>query len=359
MAESEDGQEKTEDPTDERRKEFRDRGDVAQSKELTAVFVLVSVLGFLGFSSYHGFLLLKQLLIHTLTSVSYLQLTEKNIGVVTGDIWNSFLFISVPVCFVSAVAAIFFTLIQTRMNFSFQRLEPKWSKINPIEGLKRIFSSQALMELAKGMGKMFAVFCVTFLILYSEKSQVTGLLNISIIHSIEYWSKTTQILFWTVSIMLLIISAADYIYNYRRLENQMRMTKQEVKEDYKKREVDPIIKNRMRKLQRDLSSRKTIDATKTATVVITNPTHYAVAIKYELGMIAPTLVAKGIDFLALQMREAAKEADVPIVENKALARTIYKTMKIGDEVPESLYKAISEIIRYVFNIKGMRLPQRK
>ena len=133
------------------------------------------------------------------------------------------------------------------------------------------------------------------------------------------------------------------------------MSKQEIKEDYKQREQDPLIKNRMRKMQRTIAFRKTMEATKNATVIITNPTHISIALKYELGMRAPIVLAKGQDFVALRMREIAKENDIPMVENKPIARMIYKIVKVNHEIPEKLYKAVSEIIRYVFKIKGMPL----
>lgn len=164
-------------------------------------------------------------------------------------------------------------------------------------------------------------------------------------------------LFWSVSGLLLLIGMLDYFYNFVQIEKKLKMTKKEMRDDIKRREVNPHVRNKIRRLQREFSTKKMLDATQTATVVITNPTHYAVALKYEVGMAAPQVVAKGIDFLALRIREVATENGVEIVENKALARTLYKLVEVGDHIPESLYRVVSEIIRYIFRVKGTKLPR--
>jgi flagellar biosynthesis protein FlhB len=164
-------------------------------------------------------------------------------------------------------------------------------------------------------------------------------------------------LFLSVAALLLLVGGLDFIYNYVQLERQMKMTKEEVKEEFKKREVDPQVKSKMKRMQRDMSNAKTVQAVTQATVVITNPEHFAVALQYELGMRAPTVLAKGQDHLAQAMKEAAREHEIPIVENKPLARTLYKMVEVGQEIPESLYRAVSEVIRYVFLLKGKPLSK--
>ena len=171
-----------------------------------------------------------------------------------------------------------------------------------------------------------------------------------------YWGEITRNLFWAVSALLLVIGAGDYSYNLFTLEKKMKMTKQEAKEEQKKYEGDPHVKARIKRMQREMVMSKMVKATRDATVLVTNPTHYAVALKYELGMRAPVVVAKGIDFNALRLREVAAEADVPIVENKPLARTLYKIGDVGEEIPAALYQAVSEVVKYVFKLKGIALP---
>ena len=220
-----------------------------------------------------------------------------------------------------------------------------------------MFSGQAVVELLKGIGKMGSVGVVSYLILYSEWTKVPGLMQYSIEKTWVYWADITKMLFWAVSGMLLLVAGFDYIYNFVTLEKKLKMTKQEVKEEFKKREVDPHVKAKIKRMQRDIAMSKAIQSTQEATAVITNPTHFAIAIKYELGMKAPIVIAKGKDMIAKRMKEVAKEYDVPIVENKPLARTLYKLVKEGQEIPESLYKAVSEIIRYVFLMKGKKLSR--
>ena len=182
---------------------------------------------------------------------------------------------------------------------------------------------------------------------------MSALLNLGISHSWAFWGRISRLMTGSVAVLLLLIALGDYLYNYLVLEKKMKMTRQEVKEEFKQRDRS-FDKKQAQELQRDLSQRRVLSHQK-ATVVITNPTHYSVALKYELGMPAPVLVAKGTDFLALRMREAAKEAGIPVVENKPVARALYKTTEVDDEIPQSLYRAVSEVIRYVFRMKGIPL----
>ncbi|MEZ4744207.1 MAG: flagellar biosynthesis protein FlhB [Bdellovibrionota bacterium] len=356
--ENEDGQEKSEDPTEERREEFRKKGDIAISREFTSVFILAASITFIAFIGPKLFDQLKKILTYQFELMQTARLTQDNFIAYSSHLWMSFLKIIIPIFLLTTVIAVSTTFLQTRLSFSWKRLEPNFQKFNILKGLARMVSSQSLMELAKGISKMIAVCAIAYLILISEWTKVPSLLNLSIIDAWSYWLDITKSLFWAVSAFLVLVAASDYIYNFVSLENKMKMTKKEVKDEYKKREVDPMIKGRMRRMAREILSRKMVSDTKNATVLITNPTHYSIAIKYELGMEAPIVIAKGIDFLALKMREVAKSEDIPIVENRPLARTLYKTTEIGDHIPETLYKAISEVIRYVFKLKGIRVNQK-
>ena len=208
----------------------------------------------------------------------------------------------------------------------------------------------------KSTAKMFVVGVVAWLILYGEWSKVPSLLYVPFSNTWTYWGIITSQLFWGVVALMLLVAGGDYVYSFVSMERKMRMTKQEVKEELKQRESDPHVKARLRKMARDIATKKTVENTRKATVVITNPTHYSVAVRYELGMAAPLVVAKGVDFLALRMREVAKELDIPIVENKALARALYASVNEGSEVPGEMYKAIAEIIRFVFKLKNVKVP---
>ena len=357
MAEqSQDGQEKTETPTDERREQFRERGDIAHSREITSVFVLIGAITYLGFTITDSTEQMLRVLKTGLQKMSSYRPEPVNILGYFKDVWISFVSMILPIAAVSMTISMFVTFSQTRMNYSWKRLAPKWERMNPLSGLKRMVSLQALTELLKSLGKMISVSVILLLILYSEWEKVPALLNVGIVSSWKFWGKISVLFFGAVAALLLLIAAGDYLYNYFSLENKMKMTKQEVRDEFRQREIDPQVKMRLRRLQRDLTQRRNIESTKNATVLITNPTHYSVALKYEPGMVAPVLVAKGMDLLALRMREAAKESGVPIVEDKPVARALYKTTEIGDEIPQALYKAVSEVIRYVYKVKGIRLP---
>jgi flagellar biosynthetic protein FlhB len=355
VAENEDGQDKSEEPTDDRRDEHRKKGEIAISREFSSVFVLSGAIVFITFIAPKLFEQLKVMLIHQFSLISTVKITQDNFISYSADLWTTFLKVILPIFVLTSALAMFATFSQTRLNFSWKRLSPNFQKFNIFKGIAKMFSSQALMELGKGLSKMVVICGIAYLILANEIDIVPSLLNLSMGDVWTYWGEITKSLFWSVSAFLLVLAIVDYIFNFFALEKKMKMTKKEVKDEYKNREVDPQVKNRMRRMQRDILNQKTVSDTKDATVIITNPTHYSIAVKYELGMSAPVIIAKGIDFVALKMREVAKEQDIPIVENRPLARTLYKVAEVGDIIPESLYKAISEVIRYVFKLKGVKI----
>lgn len=355
MAENEDGQERSEDPTDDRRDLFRKRGDIAHSRELTSILtlaILVTVLSYYGNNIFHS--LQKSLIIH-FTNLNISVLTTTQFSAYLKSVWLELLEIIAPIFIAVAISSMFFTFVQTRMSFSLDKITPNFSKLNPLKGLTRLFSRGSLLEIFKGLAKTLIICVTSYLILFGELKKIPFLSQIPLIDTWKYWGSITKSLLYSAIGFLLFVAAIDYIYNYFTIEKHMKMTKQEVKDDYKQRELDPLIKSRMRKMQRDVASRRTVEAAKQATVIITNPTHFSVAIKYELGMRAPIVLAKGADFLALQIREMAKTMGIPIVENKPLAQALYHTIKVNHEVPESLYKAISEVISYVFKSKGIKI----
>lgn len=358
MAEENDNdQDRTEEPTPERQEEFRERGQVAVSRELTSVIVLAAGVVTLSFITPLLINRLSRTMVSHFQQLSTLRIDKNNIHSFAQSAWTETLFIIIPVFLLTVLFAIFSTFAQTRMNFSWQKLAPDFSRMALFKGIGRMFSGQALVELGKGIAKMATVGLVSYLILKSEWAKLPSLLIFPLNSTWAYWASITKYLFWATSAVLLVVAGLDYFYNYIVYLNRIKMTKQEVKEEYKRREVDPQVKGRIRRMQREIANRKMIDKTKAATVLITNPTHFAIALQYDLGMSAPVVVAKGADFLALRMREAAKEANVPIVENPPLARTLYKIVELGREIPTSLYKAVSEVIRYIFQKKGIKLDK--
>ncbi len=358
MAEGEDGQDKTEDATPERRDEFREKGQVAVSREVSSVFVLASFTGLFGVYMIHLVEKLRHFMISRLEHLEVVQMTEKTAYRYLSGVSQEVFLMIAPVFLATTVAAVFITMSQTRMNWSWKRISPDFNRMNPLSGLTKMVSWESLVELLKSVGKMLIVGGMAFLILKGEWTRVPGLIQMPYLQAWQYWAKITWLLFWSVLGLLIFLAAGDYLFNFISLENKLKMSKQEVKEEYKKRESDPHVKAKIKRMQREIATAKAVQATKTATVVITNPTHFAIAVSYEIGMNAPIVVAKGQDFLAQRMKEVAKESQIPIIENKPLARTLYKICKVGQEIPESLYRAVSEVIRYVFLLKGKSITRK-
>lgn len=360
MAERDQDQEdKTEEATPERRDEFRERGQIAHSQELSQVAALAAAVAF--FSWYGPQLIdgLRKLLIQNFQSSSSFRVSPQNLLPYLSGVWLDLLKLTLPLFLVAAVIGAAATFLQTQFNWSWKKLEFDWQKLNPVSGLAKMFKIDTVVGLLKAMAKLTAVSLVTWLILHSEWGRVPSLLNVSFFNTWHYWGDITKQLLWGVVGLMLFISSADFLYTYITLERQMRMSKEEVKEEVKQRETDPHVKAKLRRMARDIANRKAIENTKKATVLITNPTHYSIAVRYEVGMPVPIVVAKGIDFLALKMRETARELDIPIVENKPLARALYAAVKEGEEIPGDMYKAVAEVIKFVFKLKGIRVPNKQ
>lgn len=360
MAEEETGSDdKTEEATQERRDEFREQGQVVFSREITSVLVLAACVFYLTKWSQQTIQILEKIFVATFESISTRRIDQENILEFAAVTWKDLLFIIIPIFSVVFVVSIVMTFAQTRLNWSWQRLSPDWSRINPFAGIARMFEMQTFVELLKSIAKLISVSIVAYLILRSEWAKVPALMNWPIVSIWGYWAQITKDLCWAVIGFLLVLASADYLYQFISYERRIKMSKQEVKEDYKRREVDPNVKGRMRRMQREAVTRNTIAKTKKATALITNPTHFSVAIKYDIHDSAPIVVAKGEDDLALRMRAVARDEKIPIIENRPLARALYAQVEEGEIIPTKFYAAVAEIIKYVFRLKGRRLPERK
>ena len=350
MAE-ESGEEKTEEATQTRRDDFRKRGQVASSKELgTAIFLLVGAGLIFGLSKMF-FTELAELFqasygIHMIQAVKQGDLLQA--GIFAG---TKFAYLALPALAVSFLIGICSQVFQVGFLQVEDALTPKFERMDPIGGVKRIFSLRNLVEGIKSVAKVALAFGVGYLILKSEFIRLPFLMNLGVSEAFQYVGTVAVKLFGWIGAMMLILALADYFFQRWDLEKRMMMTKQEVKEEAKSREVDPMIKSRMRKIQREVANRRMMQKVPTADVIITNPTHIAVALKYDDGLPAPQLIAKGADLVAEKIRELAKEHNIPIVENKPLARTIFKTMKLGQIIPRELYVAVAEVLSYVFKLK--------
>ncbi len=250
------------------------------------------------------------------------------------------------------LAAIVGNAIQHRLIWSADSLTPKFSKISPLAGAKRMFSKVALVNFLKGLIKLAVIGSVLTALLWPARKRLESLISADPVAIIPFVRTLSLQLFGAVVAILAIIAAADYLFQYQQWFERQKMSMREIKEEYKESEGDPKIKAKIRQLRQARMRKRMMAAVPSATVVITNPTHFAVALKWERGMNAPICVAKGMDAIALKIREVAEANEVPVVENPPLARTLHATVEIDAEVPAEHYKAVAEVISYVMRLNG-------
>lgn len=351
MAEENDN-EKTEQATDARREEFRKRGQVAHTRELASALVLLgSAVAIFALSRFF----FQQIL--DLFQGSYgddlvQRIRHGNFIEALRFSGEKAAFLVFPATLVAALVGVMSSVVQIGFLQVEDAFSPDFNKINPIEGFKRIFSLRSVIEAAKSLMKMLLVAAVIYMILREELTHLPQAMQYSVSEIIFYIGQIVFKLLVGAGFIMLILSGADYFFQRWDLEKKMMMTKQEVKEEMKQREGDPLIKARIRRVQRDIANRRMMDAIPKADVVITNPTHIAVVLKYDANLPAPQLVAKGADLVAEKIKAIAREHKIPIIENKPLARTIFKTMKLGQVIPRELFVAVAEVLSYVFKLKN-------
>ena len=352
MAESEDGQEKSEEPSEKRLREAREKGQVARSKELTTFLMVISAAVFLylfgpGMMASFEIIMIEGLSLDRDHAFD----TKKMLDLILGLVVASF-FMLLPFFLLMVFVAIVGSSLLGGFNFSTKALAPKFSKLNPLKGMKRMVSTQALMELLKALGKFTLVMTVAVAFLWYVFGEVISLGNQSLHAALAHSAKIIIEAFIFVSLALIVIALIDVPFQIWQHTTQLKMTKQEVKEEYKQQEGNPEVKGRIRQIQREMAQRRMMQNVPDADVVITNPTHYSVALKYEQdGMRAPVVVASGVDFMAAQIRTIAQEHDIPIVEAPQLARALYYNAEIEEPIPDSLFKAVAAVLAYVFSLR--------
>ena len=361
MAESESGQDKTEEPTEKRKKDAREKGEIARSKELNTVAVTLAGAG--GILAFGGSLAesLMELMRMNFTLTREVIVDERSMGaflLASGKIaiWSvqPILILLFVISFVAPIALGGFL-------FSGSLMQPKFSRLNPLSGIKRMFSMNSLTELLKALAKFIMILVVALVVLVSDREALLAIgkmpMELAIIQAL-------QVVGWSALWMaagLLLIAGLDVPYQLWQSHKKLKMTKQEVTDEYKNSEGKPEVKQRIRQLQREMSQRRMMAAVPDADVIITNPTHYAVALQYdpEKGSAAPLLLAKGTDFMALKIREIGVEHKVQILESPALARAIYYSTEIEQEIPAGLYMAVAQVLAYVFQIRQYRAGRGK
>jgi flagellar biosynthetic protein FlhB len=351
MADEHDAAEKTEDPTQKRLDDAHDRGDVAKSQEVNTWFMIAGatlVLSTFSGSIGGGILMpLRNLLANSWmihADGPGLLALSRSLG------FAMIAALGVPLLLLM-IAAIAGNLMQHRLVWSGESLKPKLSKISPLAGAKRIFGKQAAANFAKGVFKVAALGAVMTAILWPERHRLDAMVRFDPSAILGMTTTLTLQLLGAVVALLALVAVADYFFQYRQWFERQKMSLREIKEEFKQSEGDPHIKGRIRQLRHARMKKRMMAAVPKASVIITNPTHYAVALSYDRGMSAPVCVAKGVDSIALKIREVAKAHDIPIVENVALARALHATVEIDDEIPVEHYHAVAEIIGYVMGLK--------
>ncbi|TAK49684.1 MAG: flagellar biosynthesis protein FlhB [Xanthobacteraceae bacterium] len=352
MADDQDDTEKTEDPTQKRLDEALERGDVVKSQEVSTWFVIGgATLVFATFSASVGSGM-RTLLGNLVANVHTIRTDGAGLMALLASLeFKLIALLGVPFLMLMLAAAAG-NLIQHRLVWSAEGLKPKLSKISPMAGAKRLFSKQALANFAKGLVKLALIGAVMTAVLWPQRHRLDALVSIDPAAILGFTRSLSLELLGTVVAILAIVAAGDYLFQYRQWFERQKMSLHDLKEEFKQTEGNPQIKGRIRQLRQSRARKRMMAAVPTASVVITNPTHFAVALKYERGMPAPVCVAKGVDALALKIREVAKEHQVPVVENPPLARALHATVEVDGEIPVEHYQAVAQVIGYVMRLRS-------
>lgn len=346
-------QEKTEQATPKRREEARKKGQVAKSRELASVAVLFSGLLTLFWGSTYFYNQSTNILRHYLSQAGSIEITSNNMHGLTMLAFSQFSATLCPLFLVLIVIAVLANYLQVGPLLALEAIRPKFSKINPLEGIKRIFSAQALNEFMKSILKIAVVGWIAFYTVRGEMDNLLPLLDQSPSQILCYLSRVSFTIFWKTCLVMIFLAVLDFLFQKWEFEKNLRMTRQEVKEEYKQTEGDPQVKSRIKSIQREMARKRMMAAVPEADVVITNPTQLAVALKYKEGeMEAPVVVAKGSGLLADRIRAIAREHGIPVIENKPLAQSIFKLVEVGVCIPENLYQAVAGVLAYVYRLKG-------
>lgn len=353
------GGDKTEEPTDKKRRDARKKGQVARSQELNAAFVLLAgffsvkiLWGYIyeNIASYSAYIFANLPIFETSTE----SIMELFLGILLLLVKTAF-----PIMLFIMVFGLAVSFYQVGLVISTEKLEPKLDNLNPINGFGRIFSKRSLVEMLKSLFKILVIGFFLYLYLKDEIPFMPYFIYYDLPYSLAEIADKIFTMAFQVIAVIMVLAAADYAYQLWQTTQDLMMTKQEVKDEYKQTEGDPQIKGRIRQKQRQMAMSRMMQEVPKADVIITNPTHYAVALLYEQGMSAPKVLAKGQDLVAQRIKEVARENNIMIVENKPLARALFDTVEIGGFVPEELYKAVAEVLAYVYKLKKKTFGNKK
>lgn len=349
-------EEKTEKATPKKRQEQRKKGQVAKSTDVNTAIILLLVFLFLWI--FGGMLgqTLFDMLRHTFQTYLLIDVTEANFADMFFEITMESAMVLLPIMLIAMIAGVVASYVQVGPLFAPEAVHMKLTKLDPIQGAKRIFSVRALVEFVKSLLKISFAGIVVFVIIWTNLEDVMLLSQKSVSDGFYLIARMTATLGIAVAILLLILAIPDYIYQKYDHEKQMRMSKQDIKNEHKNMEGDPKIKSKRKQKQMEMAMQRMMQEVPKADVVITNPTHFAVALRYdEEKADAPIVIAKGVDFVAQKIKGIAADNEVVTVENRPLARALYDQAEIGQQVPEDLFKAIAEVLAYVYRLKNKQV----
>lgn len=354
MADSENG-ERTEEATQQRREDFRKRGQVAQTRELSSVLLLFSAVLLIWVTSRFCFQQVFELFNASLGDNLVAAVREGSMVQFLPFAVTKLAYLILPMFAVFFLVGFASTLLQTGLLYNEEALQFRWERMDPVSGFKRMFALKSLIEGAKSLVKVGLILFISYLLLKNHIAMLPRLMDFSVGEILSFLGSLTVRLLSGVGCFMVVLAAADYFYQRWEIEKEMRMTKQEIKEEHKSREGDPMIKARLKRTQREIASRRMMEDVPKADVIVTNPTHIAIALKYDATMVSPKIIAKGADLIAEKIKDLARQHNIPIVENKPLARTIFKTLKIGAQIPRELYTAVAEVLSYVYRLRKKKV----
>ena len=352
--ESTTGGEKTEEPSAKRRADFRKKGQVAQSKEVQTALLFTILLVFWIFYMPGFWENLSKLISSIWSNLDNFDGTPNKLFNLTLFITKEIAFLLLPLFALVLVIGFFSSVFQVGWLFTTQPLTPDFTKIDPIKGFGRMFSMRAIVDLLKSVGKVVLIGWVAYATVIDKFEEALILIDTSTAATILFLARVATLILAKVCGLMILIAAIDFMYTKHEMEEKMKMTKQEVKEEYKEMEGDPFIKGQIRRIQQEMAQKRMMADVPEADVVVTNPTHISVALKYDTAtMDAPVILAKGSDHIAMKIREIAKENEIPIIENPPVARLLHK-IDLGATIPEEMFKAVAEILAHVYSLKNNR-----
>jgi len=345
-------QDKTEQATPKKKEEAREKGQVAKSKEISSVAVLAAGTIYMYFNAGSITRKLGENIKQTFTNIPQFATGDISSATFLSQVLKDFLVLMLPIMIVLVIVSLAANIIQTGFVSSVEPLTPNLSKIDPIKGLGKIVSKRSMAELLKSILKIVIVGWAAFSVLKKDFSQLMPLMYQDNVQIFSALGRISMKVVTRCCYVIFILSILDFLFQKWEFEQELKMTKQEIKDEYKQTEGDPLIKSRIRSIQREMARRRMMREVPKADVIITNPTHYAIALSYKPDekMTAPKIIAKGADNIAMKIKEIAGKHRIPMVENRPLAQNLYK-LDLGQEVPQKFYKAVAEILAYVYSLK--------